>query len=358
MNTDISGLVVLCPPVQIAWRHMWLEEEPYLLSLWKGDSLSPPQVARNRRHFRGAKLARPNSTLMRTKHTFLVPLLVVLGLLLTGSPADAQVRVKPAKAKPAKAAKAKAKTNRAARPAVRPNAKLQHAKSVEPHVKSQKAFKNALKASASKFFTREVNGATRLIANISGQTALNSISKAMGKNSDVVQIVHIGQAGLHHTMAIFDGELVHTQYAGGTGNWRLRSWGDMLRASNTKMYSAFISLSGPEAAALRNNIAQGRTDQGPEHLAGPNWANGKLKPTSMGGCRSFNCASVWSAMPLGKNGETLGQIAGIGNTYSGSPRMLQKAFETGGNARIIGVAVYGPPVQNFGANPTAPIVEL
>ncbi len=63
-------------------------------------------------------------------------------------------------------------------------------------------------------------------------------------------------------------------------------------------------------------------------------------------------------MPLGQNGETLGEIAGIGNNYAGQPRQLQKAFETGGNARIIGVAVYGPKVQGFGTNPAAPIVEL
>tara|TARA_R110002073_G_scaffold336104_1_gene530331 strand:- start:17713 stop:18603 length:891 start_codon:yes stop_codon:yes gene_type:complete len=296
---------------------------------------------------------------MRTKHTLLVSLLAVVGLLVSsGSQADAQRRVKPAAAKPVKAAaKAKAKTARAARPAAKQIAKLQP-KKTEPHVKSHDTFKAALKSSESKFFTRDVNGSKRLIANISGQSALNSISQAMGRNSDVIQIVHIGKAGIQHTMAIFDGELVHTQYAGGTGNWRLRSWGDMLRASDTKMYSAFISLSGPEAANLRNNIAQGRRDQGPENMAGPNWVNGKLKQTSMGGCRSFNCASVWSAMPLGQNGETLGQIAGIGNSYSGNPRQLQKAFETGGNARIIGVAVYGPKLQNFGANPAAPVVEL
>ncbi len=294
----------------------------------------------------------------RTKHTFLVPLLAVVGLLFSGSQAGAQKRVKPVRADPVAKAKANAKGNRAARPVARPNVKLQPKKNAEPHVKSHAAFKAALKASDSKFFTREVNGSTRLIANISGQSALNSISKAMGKNSDVIQILHIGQAGIQHTMAIFDGELVHTQYAGGTGNWRLRSWGDMLRSSNTKMYSAFISLSGAEAATLRNNIAQGRKDQGPEHLAGPKWVNGKLKPTSMGGCRSFNCTSVWSAMPLGEKGETLGHIAGIGNSYAGQPRQLQKAFETGGNARIIGVAVYGPKVEGFGANPAKPVVEL
>lgn len=299
-----------------------------------------------------------------SKQSILIPLFVAFGLLLTGAPVEAQngrAAPKPAKLKVPKAAKVKAALIKlkAARPArAAATAKLQPKKAGEPHVKSKAAFEKALKESQSKFFTREVNGSKRLIANISGQAALNSISQAMGKNSDVVQILHFGEGNGQHTMAIFDGELVHTQFAGGTGNWRLRTWGDMLRASNTKMYSAFISLSGPEAAQLRNNIAQGRKDQGPDHLAGPNWVNGKLKNTSMGGCRSFNCASVWSAMPLGAKGETLGDIAGIGNRGNGQPRALQREFETGGNARIIGVAVYGPKVEGFGANPAKPVVEL
>jgi hypothetical protein len=63
-------------------------------------------------------------------------------------------------------------------------------------------------------------------------------------------------------------------------------------------------------------------------------------------------------MPLGAKGETLGEIAGIGRSASGNPRMLQKLLETGGNERVIGTGVYGPKVENFGGNPAQPVVDL
>lgn len=222
----------------------------------------------------------------------------------------------------------------------------------------QKSLNDVLKTSGSTFFTREVGGTKRLIANVSGQEALNSVSKAMGKDSNVLQILHIGKNSISHTMAMFDGKLVHTQHVGGTQNWRLRNWGDMLRNSNTKMYSAFISLSPAEAAKMRSTLAQAQKDQGPEQQAGPKWANGKLKNTSLGGCRSFDCATTWTDMPLGKSGETLGEIVGFGKSYSRHPRTLQKKLETGGNDRIIGVAVYGPKIDNFAANPARDVVEF
>ncbi len=292
---------------------------------------------------------------MRTKA---LSFLALFAFLLAASPAEAQRRpAKPRAAKATTAAKAQVRVNRGARQEVAPGANLAK-QALRPSAKAQSAFQAALKSSSSKFFTRDVNGSKRFIANVTGQDALNKISAAMGKNSNVIQILHFGQKGLQHTLAIFDGELVHTQFAGGTGNWRLRTWGDTLRASNTKMFSAFIALSPTEAQQLRINIKQGRKDQGPDHLAGPNWANGKLKNTSMGGCRGFNCASVWTEMPLGAKGETLGHIAGIGHQASGNPRMLQKLLETGGNERIVGIAVYGPRVENFGGNPATPVVDL
>ena len=55
---------------------------------------------------------------------------------------------------------------------LRTEAKLQHREA------NQKSLNDVLKTSGSTFFTREVGGAKRLIANVSGQEALNSVSKA------------------------------------------------------------------------------------------------------------------------------------------------------------------------------------
>ena len=290
-----------------------------------------------------------------------LPLLACLALVGGASTADAQQRVRgPATAKPAKAAArtaARAQVRQAPVGRQGTRAALKTTAAKDPTTVARKSLTDALHGSGAEFFVREVNGNKRIIANVSTQDGLDRVSAAMGKNANVIQILHIGRKDIQHSMAMFDGELIHAQYANGTGNWRLRNWGDKLRSSNTKMYSAFIALTPAEATALRANIAQGKKDQGPEETAGPGWANGKLKNTSMGGCRSFNCTSIWSQMPLGEGGETLSQIAGMG-MGSGHPKMMQKELETSANARVIGVAVYGPRVEGFSADPAKPVTDL
>lgn len=294
--------------------------------------------------------------------SLLVAFFLLAGLVQFSTAAEAQQRPGARqKATPQRTttARATARTRTATTPrTTATQTRLRTEAPVKHRETNQKSLQAVLKASNSKFFTREVGGSKRLIANVTGQEALNSVSKAMGKDSNVLQILHIGKSSISHTMAMFDGQLVHTQHVGGTQNWRLRNWGDMLRNSNTKMYSAFISLSPAEAGKLRSTLAQAQKDQGPENQAGANWANGKLKNTSLGGCRSFDCATTWTDMPLGKGGETLGEIVGFGSSYSRHPRTLQKKLETGGNDRIIGVAVYGPKIDNFAANPAKDVVEF
>ncbi len=296
------------------------------------------------------------------KGPILLTLFFLMGLVQLAPNADAQPRVRARQqAKPQRTTTVKATTRVRTATQARTTAtttRLRTEGGLHHKEVSQKSLSDVLKSSGSAFFTREVGGGKRLIANVSGQEALNSVSKAMGSGSNVLQILHIGKNSITHTMAMFDGKLVHTQHVGGTQNWRLRDWGDMLRNSNTKMYSAFIALSPAEATKLRNTLAQAQKDQGPENQAGPKWANGKLKNTSLGGCRSFDCASAWTDMPLGKKGESLGEIVGFGKNYSRHPRTLQKKLETAGNDRIIGVAVYGPRIENFAANPTREVVEF
>jgi hypothetical protein len=311
----------------------------------------------------GIPLAQSRAIVQIKKRALLLALCLFAGLLHHSQAAEAQQRTRGARqAKPqprttAAKATARAGTTTKVRTAAA-TTRLHTEAPVHHRETNQKSLQQVLKSSKSTFFTREVGGAKRLIANVSGQEALNSVSKAMGKDSNVLQILHIGKNSISHTMAMFDGQLVHTQHVGGTQNWRLRNWGDTLRNSNTKMYSAFISLSPAEATKLRSTLAQANADQGPEQHAGPNWANGRLKNTSLGGCRSFDCATTWTDMPLGKGGETLGEIVGFGKNYSRHPHSLQKQLETAGNDRIIGVAVYGPKIENFAANPNRGVVEF
>jgi len=176
---------------------------------------------------------------MRTPILYILPLLT-LAFTLDASSVAAQQRGRVKKPTAIKATVNKVKKPARQR-AARPTATAARLRTTKPAVAQQvnktsrSSFEGLLKKSGSKFFVRTVNGAKRVIANISGPAALAEISKAMGKQSDVVQILHIGRANIQHTMAIFDGELIHTQHVGGTGNWRLRSWGDTVRDSRLRL---------------------------------------------------------------------------------------------------------------------------
>ncbi len=147
------------------------------------------------------------------------------------------------------------------------------------------------------------NGTKRVYLNPQ-QQHLNAVDQTLPKGSDVIEIMHIGTAEAFHTMAIFDRELLHSQFSQ-AGNWRLRSWGDRLRPSGTKLWSAMISLNPREAANLRQRIAAAKVEEGPENLAGANWENGHLKmgAGSALGVNGINCVAAWCDMPIGERGE-------------------------------------------------------
>jgi len=193
------------------------------------------------------------------------------------------------------------------------------------------------------------NGTKRVYLNPQ-QQHLNAVEQTLPKGSDVIEIMHIGTAEAFHTMAIFDRELLHSQFSQ-AGNWRLRSWGDRLRPSGTKLWSAMISLNPREAANLRQRIAAAKVEEGPEQLAGPNWANGHLKmgAGSALGVNGINCVATWCDMPIGEKGESLHQLVGL-RSYSGSPRAFQEALERDANERVFGIAAYGPAVPGFTEN--------
>lgn len=199
-------------------------------------------------------------------------------------------------------------------------------------------------------YTRTLpNGARRLCLNPSGTSQLRAVEGVLGPRANTLEICHIGSPGANHTLAIFNRQMVHVQYANGSGNWRLRSWGGgSLRPSSSKLYSGVIQLSPSEAGRLQQLLQQGFAAQGPEHAAGARWERGNLG-NAYG--RSFNCVSFLTEMPLGDRGEPLWRLLGLPHSYSGSPHGLMQALESQANERVVGICVYGPPQPGFGANP-------
>lgn len=152
--------------------------------------------------------------------------------------------------------------------------------------------------------------------------------------------------GTQHTLAQFEGQYLHFQYTP-AGHWRMRPWANGLRPSNHRMFGAKIQLNEKEAANMRLRLAGIFAEEGPEHLAGPQWENGHIKESL--GARGFNCASAWCMMPIGENGENVAKIIGI--PVNGDPFSLQRVLETNSNDRVFGIGLYGPQEPNLGANP-------
>lgn len=191
------------------------------------------------------------------------------------------------------------------------------------------------------------NGTQRVYLNPQGHH-IPAMEQALPKGSDVIEIVHIGTPEAFHTMAIFDRELLHSQFSD-AGNWRLRTWGDRLRPGNHKLWSAMIQLSPKEAQNMRQRIAAAKVEEGPEYLAGEDWVNGHLKLGGALGMNGINCVATWCDMPIGEQGERLHQLVGL-RSYSGSPRGFQQALETDANERVFGITAYGPADPAFVQN--------
>ncbi len=175
---------------------------------------------------------------------------------------------------------------------------------------------------------------------------IRALDPLIGQGTDVLQIVHFGEPGAMHTMALFDGEPVHTQYQG--ANWRLRRWrGPESFSQQHWLYSSVIKLEPGEADSMRKQIAAARVEQGDEAAAGPGWQNGHIR-TAFGN-RSFNCCSLWSEMSLGDAPlwKKLGMRYG-----GGSPPDFQRRLESEANDRVVGHILYGPKqIPEFGKNP-------
>jgi hypothetical protein len=198
------------------------------------------------------------------------------------------------------------------------------------------------------------NGLKRRYYNISGPRQVEATERALDRGSNVLEILHMGTPQAMHTLAIFDRRLLHTQFSQ-TGKWRLRGWGDRLRPSNGKLYSAMIQLSDSEAGRLRTLLDAAEAEQGPERLAGHNWENGHLR-FSLGN-RQINCASTWCGMPVGDAGEPLWRVIGLSGNHSAA-RSFQKALEREGNDRVFGIAVYGPELRDFGSRPDQDVTQF
>jgi hypothetical protein len=198
-------------------------------------------------------------------------------------------------------------------------------------------------------------GVKRVYVNPNGDDHLRAIEKALPEGSSVLEILHMDGDG-SHTLALFDRQLLHTQYKQGTGNWRLRRWGDALRPSGHRLYSSMISLTAKEAANLRARLKKAFAEQGPEHLAGAGWARGHLRRAL--GDQDLNCVSTWSEMPIGAKGEALYELIGLDHSYSGDPRGFQRALEQEGNERVFGISIYGPRLAGFGRDRRSDQIDL
>lgn len=203
----------------------------------------------------------------------------------------------------------------------------------------------AARAGVPHYVRKMPSGVERVVLNPADDAQLAAVEAETGKGSNVLQIIHLGRADSVHTRAIWNGRLLHFQYATGSNNWRLRGWGKAFRPRGNMFYGAMIQLSDAEAERLDGFLAAAGAQQGPEADAGHLWANGHI--TDGLGIRNINCVAGWCDLPIGDAGEPLWRVAGLGNSYSANPRGFQKALESLGGDRVFGVAVYGQVLRDF-----------
>ena len=221
------------------------------------------------------------------------------------------------------------------------------------HVAAKKAIKDAADHAGIPAYERTLpTGETRVELNPHTYQQVAALSTELSRGSNVLEIMQ--HQGVVHTKAVFDRELVHTQYQTGTSNWRLRRWGGSLQLTDHTLYSALIQLTPGEAEKLRGLLVAAWQEEGPEATAGDKWEKGHL--TAALGRRNLNCVSTWTEMPIGEHGEPLWKLLGLPMSYSGNPGGLQQALETQGNSKVLGTAIYGPKVEGFGANASARLV--
>jgi hypothetical protein len=181
------------------------------------------------------------------------------------------------------------------------------------------------------------NGEKRVVVNVTKQDDLNKLSQLTGRGQNVLQIVHINKPGLMHTMAMFDGELIHLQTPTNFRTWQLNQWGYNLRESSSQTYSAMIHLTPGEATNLRGRIktARAQMQTTPDNTM-----------TDAFGTRGMNCASGWCGLPLGEHNEPLWQLTGLRGD-NGHPWSFEQELERTSSNRVFGLAIFGPKIEGF-----------
>ncbi|MBW2736160.1 MAG: hypothetical protein JRH20_27560 [Deltaproteobacteria bacterium] len=207
--------------------------------------------------------------------------------------------------------------------------------------------KGAKKARMKSYVRKMPNGAKRVYFDPSNSQELRAVEMVLHQKGNTLEILHSGAPNANHTLGLYNRNLLHAQSWTGSGNWRLRAWGQRLRPSSQKLYSAVIQLTDGEAQRLTERLQQGAKAQGAEPQAGANWERGNLR---MATNRSINCVSYWSEMPIGEGGAPLWKVLGLHSSYTGNPRGLLRALETEGNEKVAGICAYGPKVAGFGAD--------
>lgn len=187
----------------------------------------------------------------------------------------------------------------------------------------------------------------RLAVNVNTADQLAAIEAELGKGQNVLQIVHSANRQSMHTLAIFDGEMIHLQTPDNFNTWQLNTWGYHLRPSANKMYSAMIHLTPQESQNLRERVKNARTQQAKS-------PKGTFQDAF--GARHMNCASGWCGVPIGEKGEPLWKLAGL-HGDNGNPFGFQLELERTGNERVFGLAVYGPALNNFENAPPQPVFQ-
>lgn len=117
----------------------------------------------------------------------------------------------------------------------------------------------------------------------------------------------------------------------------VRNWGTA--AAATDRVAVLVQLTTSEMGRMKTWIDNG-VNRPLECLGMFSYGGGD--PRASGSSKASNCTSWMSYAPIGDNGETLGELAGVGR--SNEPNSFINSLVQRGNDRVHGVAVFNPTV--------------
>ena len=184
-------------------------------------------------------------------------------------------------------------------------------------------------------------GTQRVFLNPSTLEQIQTIQAHLRNDATVLELCFTGRYS-PHARAILGEHHTHVEKSDSrrSESWQLLNWGP-IRPTSGRVFTALIQLTAEESSKYNTELKKGFEIQEQGSPGTP----GLLASVYQ---RYFDCASFFTALPIGDNSEPLWQLIGLDGAYRNDLRGLMEALVVNTNNRVIGICTYGQKQENFG----------